>query len=758
MSDFAPTTPAPGVTSAPWHERAAKPAFAAALAFSATLLFTLQPMFTKMATPLLGGSPSVWNTALVFFQAVLLLGYLYAHALTRFLTPRRQVIVHAATLLLGAVVLPIAVSGAVGNPPQGAPVLWLMALFALSVGPAFFAISASAPLLQAWYARTGRPDSDDPYHLYAASNVGSLGALIGYPIVVEPVLSLAGQSGAWTAGYFLLAGMLVFCGGLALRLGGNARTLSSAALAGETVETETPREAWRRRGLWTLYAAVPSSLLIGTTTHITTDVASAPFLWVAPLALFLLTFIIAFGRKPAITAKDALTYQGVAAAAAVLVMTRPGFSWGVELAIHLTAFFLTALVCHFELVRRRPPAARLTEFYFFMSLGGVIGGALTALVAPLVFQTVLEYPLVFLLALALRPVNDPLPRPMALIALAGAASLLLLSVLTVSGLALDTRVIWLFLGAAAVAAAPVRRNRLAFVGLATATFIAGSATAPLAGASHTARGFFGVHRVVEEDGYRLLAHGTTVHGVQSLDPAMAETPMSYYGPLTPIGQALRALGEAGRLGEVAAVGLGAGSIACYAAEGERWTFYEIDPLVRDIAADPEHFSFLSRCAPEADIVMGDARLTLAEETDGRRFTALVLDAFSSDVVPTHLMTREALALYFDRLAEGGIIIAHISNRAMALEGPLADLVADAGGAALVQVFVTPAGTPRQENEASHVMLIARASEDLALFRDDARWRPAQRAHARLWTDDFVNVPGAMLSHALNPPALPPRAR
>lgn len=736
-------------------DRAVGPAFAGTLAFSATLMFAVQPMFAKMATPLLGGSPGVWNTALVFFQAVLLLGYLYAHALSRHLGARSQMAVHAVVLVLGVFALPLGVSELVGAPPEGAPTFWLLALFAVSLGAPFFAISATAPLLQAWYARTNRADAQDPYHLYAASNIGSLGALIAYPLILEPTLSLAAQSAVWSTGYVLLAASVLACGYLAVNNAGQWPRLTHAAAQAPKKDADAVRAEWRQRLVWMVYAFVPSSLLLGVTTHITTDVASAPFLWVVPLALFLLTYVIAFARKPFITEDLALRLQGIAAAAAILVLTRPGFAWSVELILHLAAFFLTALVCHFELVKRRPEAARLTEFYLFMSLGGVLGGAFNALIAPMIFSSVVEYPMMLLIALLLRPTNDQLSKPVKIMVGAAFAALGFLIALRFFGVEVDGRVAWLFLGAGALAAAPVRRSRYAFAALSCAVLIAGAMTAPLAGAIHTARGFFGVHRVVERDGYRLLAHGTTVHGIQSLDPAREATPMSYYGPLTPIGQSLRLLSGAGRTARVGAVGLGAGSIACYANPGERWSFYEIDPLVRDIAQNPRFFGFLTNCG-DPQVVIGDARLTLANEP-AASFNLLVLDAFTSDVVPTHLLTREAFELYFERLSEGGVIIAHISNRLMDLEGPLADIIADLGYESRVQIFVPPFGTPRQENEASHVMVIARNDADLALFDETGRWRAPEAANGRLWTDDYVNIPGAILARLLNEPDLTPSA-
>ncbi len=717
--------------------RATTYAFAGSMCLSAALLFTVQPMFTKMALPLLGGSPGVWNTAVVFFQAVLLGGYLYAHWLTKQKWTRAQIAFHAGVLAIGAFFLPLSVSTLVGEPPAGAPAFWLLALFAVSIGAPFFAISATAPLLQAWYARTGRPDADDPYHLYAASNIGSLVALLAYPIVFEPVFATATQAQAWAWGYGLLAVGLIGCGVLAL--------WSRAPLpiaAARPLTSHAPAGSWRERLTWMALAAAPSSLLLGVTTHITTDVASAPFLWVAPLALFLLTFVIAFATKPAISHATVLRILPIFAVGAGLILARPGVSWSIGLPMHLAAFFVAALACHGALVARRPSADRLTEFYVFMSLGGVIGGAFTALLAPMIFSTIIEYPLVFVASMLVLPALAGDRKTRIRLALGAGLSAVVAFNADLMGVTLVEQ---LGLAGVAIFAYLLRDNRWWFAGAMTLLIVISVATAPLSNAFDVRRGFFGVHKVVDGDGYRVLVHGTTIHGVESLDEDKRGVPMAYYGDKTPIGQVFQAIAASGQARHVGAVGLGAGSVACYAAPEQDWVFFEIDPIVRDIASDPARFSFLSSCKPDAAIVIGDARLTLADEADGG-FDLLLIDAFSSDVVPAHLITREAVALYASKLAEDGVLVMHISNRILDLERPLADIAADLGLAGRVQQF-TPddTGSAMMENQASDVFILARDEAALAQFDADGRWRAPRRGNGRVWTDDYVNLVGAIYS-------------
>ncbi len=381
--------------------RLAAPVFALALFSSAALIFVLQPLFARMVTPLLGGSPQVWNTSMAFFQAALLIGYLYAHLLARVKDLRIQAAIHALVLLGAWFVLPVHVTTALGEPSSEQPVWWLIGVLALSVGAPFAAASATAPLLQAWYARTGRADASDPYYLYAASNLGSFGGLLAYPILVEPLLGAQAQSLAWSMGYVIVGGLIALSAATAISAHGDTP---------KPLEHIGPAPSWRERGYWIAAAAIPSALTLGVTLHISTDVASAPMLWVLPLALYLATFVIAFMRGSEKMEAGTLFIHPIALALMIMSYYASG-NWVGSVCGILAGFFFSALICHLALARSRPSADRLTEFYLFVSLGGVIGGAFAALLAPLIFNNVYEYPLALAAACLFRPREDSdMPR------------------------------------------------------------------------------------------------------------------------------------------------------------------------------------------------------------------------------------------------------------------------------------------------------------------------------------------------------------
>src|SRR5262245_2873368 len=397
------TTPtAPSGSPQPGSSRAAGyvlPLYALTLFLSAFLLFAVQPMFTKMVLPLLGGSAAVWNTAVVFFQGTLLCGYFYAHLSTKLLGLRRQTILHAFVLLSAFLVLPIGVAKGWEPPTQGLQIPWLIGLLAVSIGLLFFAVSATAPLLQKWFAHTDHPAAGDPYFLYGGSNLGSMAALLSYPFLVEPALGLRAQGVAWTYGYAALVAAIVTCGVILMRRFRAAEAESAAPEEAGLIAEVT----WRLRGRWLLLSVVPSALLLGVTLHIGTDIAAVPFLWVLPLALYLLTFVLVFARKPLVSERWMLRLQVVFVALAAMIYLAPNAYQ--LMVLHIGAMFFTAMVCHGQLARLRPVASHLTEFYLWMSVGGVVGGFLAGIVAPLVFDGVYEYPIALLLGLLLRPTS-----------------------------------------------------------------------------------------------------------------------------------------------------------------------------------------------------------------------------------------------------------------------------------------------------------------------------------------------------------------
>jgi uncharacterized membrane protein len=715
--------------------------YIATVFLSAALVFLVQPMFAKMATPLLGGSPNVWNVSLVCFQAALLLGYAYAHALNHFVRSlRTQIGIHAVLLVGAGLVLPFQLTGALGGPSATQPTLWLIGVFALSIAPPFAVVAATAPLIQRWYSFSGREDAHDPYHLYGASNIGSLLGLAAYPLLLEPLLPVASQTLTWTLGYGVLAILLLSSGVIAMASGGS-----------QTVEAETNISSvgekatgfWRQRLWWVALAFVPSSLLVGVTTHIATDVASAPFLWAPPLMLYIGTFIIVFAKKPLMNVATVSRFLPLAVAAAFLVL--PSISSApllLSFGLHLQVLFMAAMLCHGMLADDRPEASRLTEFYLLMSLGGVLGGAFNALLVPLIFNSVIEYPLLLVAVLLLRPearwMGKGRTRVWAIAACVALTGAIVLRVVQ-GGEEQSALTYRILLALAVIAMVMSRQSRAAPAIAAVCAFGIGYAANPVSGGV-AERGFFGVVKVIDRGEHRVMMHGTTLHGAQYIAGADRLRPTTYYAPEAPIGQIFDAHEAEGRVG---VVGLGTGSVACYARDGQDYTYYEIDPLVSRFASDPRYFSYLSDCTPDAQTVLGDGRLTLAAEPEGD-FELLLIDAFSSDAVPAHLLTREAVELYLSRLSDDGLLVMHVSNNHMRLEKVVARIADDIGAPALYQFYV-----PTKEEgdsfraQASQVVVLARTRAALSNLVEDERWSVLEGDGKRPWTDDYSNVIGAI---------------
>lgn len=727
--------------------------YCATIFLSAFLLFSVQPVFAKMVLPKLGGSPSVWAISMCFFQAVLLAGYCYAHALSRWLPGGLALIVHLALLASAALALPFGLPPDT-EPPAGDAYLWLIGMLALGVGLPFFAISANAPLLQSWFSRSGHPHAADPYFLYGASNLGSLIALLAYPFVIEPVIGLGVQAKVWTAGFLILTGLIAISG-LSTRSGAGSASTAAAVDA-----ASARRISIADRLVWIGLSLVPSGLLVAFSSFVATDIASAPFLWVLPLALFLATFVLVFRERPVIPHRAMLVLQPVLVGATIFGLAVPAsHGWYISTICGCGAFFVTTMVCHRELYERRPSPRHLTEFYLWMSFGGVLGGIAAAIVAPQIFNALYEFPLLLMLGMMCRPglaaaLANPTQRMQAIltavasvlaIAAAGAAT-------TSLGLSLDLRT-QLVLGAilALVVGMVILRTQPAALAVLAAVIAVGVPLLPSTqNTGRSERSFFGVHRIVEAPNgeARYLMHGTTLHGVERLTHPDGQrvdhpVPASYYHPGSPMARGIdvtRTMMPVNQQRVVGIVGLGAGSMACHARDGETWRFYEIDPVVVRIAQDASLFSFMSRCLPGADIVLGDARLTLAKEPDGL-FSYLVIDAFSSDAVPVHLLTREALELYVDKLAPDGLLALHISNRHLDLVGVASAVAASIPG--LHAAFVHDLRVNSLDVSTSRVLIASRSAEAIDKV---LRWKGAIRASAatdHVWTDDYSDILGAM---------------
>ena len=714
---------------------------------SALLLFSIQPMFAKMVLPKLGGAPAVWSVAMVFFQTVLLAGYAYAHLLNRALPPRRAAMFHLVLIGITAMMLPIAIAPGWVAPPSNGTALWLFGLFAVSIGVPFFTLSASAPLLQTWFAASGHRQASNPYVLYAASNLGSFAALFAYPIVIEPFLTLKTQTAAWSVGFALFAVLSSIVGVFASR---------AAPVAAQRGPQEEVGSSTVERMRWMALAAVPSGLVIAVTAYLTTDIAAAPFLWVLPLAIYLLTFVAVFRERPWIAHANVVRFVPFAVAPlAVSLIGGDKVFWVTMIALNLVAFALLTLMCHGELYARRPAPQRLTEFYLCTSFGGVIGGAFAGLVAPQIFNGNYEYPILIALALLCMPgiFAGGFRRAMTELWpwLVPSAALALVWYVMPVQLPATLELPFQVLLALMAAAMLFQRQRLMpFFGLVVMSFAITALWRPGIAPIETARSFFGVHRVAEiADGKaRILYHGTTIHGAQRLrndDGTPAEgppTPLTYYYPGGPLAEAIGATRAAhGGLGHVAVVGLGTGSLACHRKAGEAWTFFEIDPVVIRMARDPRLFTFLSSCAPDAPVVVGDARLTLEAAPD--RYDLIVLDAFSSDSIPVHLLTREALTGYLSKLSPRGVIVAHISNRHLDLAPVVANVARSQGLVTFLREDDSAGGMMTTFTANARVVVMAREATDIGSVAGSWTRLHPDRTSA-VWTDDYSNILGIML--------------
>jgi hypothetical protein len=760
---------------------------------SALLLFSIQPMFAKMVLPVLGGSPSVWAVAVFFFQAALLVGYCYAHLLIAKAPAAYTGVVHLGLCLIAFLALPISLPAAWGEPPPGEPYMWQLGLFTIAIGLPFVAVSANAPLLQAWFARTGHPQGHDPYFLYAASNLGSLIALLGYPFVLEPAFGLRALSGFWTIGYALLVASLGAAFFLMMRFAGTREPLPAAVRE----DGEGGKPAWTDRLGWVGLALVPSALLTAFTAHVTTDVASAPLLWVLPLSLYLLTFVLVFRDRLLIPRQLLLLLHLASVIVALLVLSQTRYdNWFYTSTTGVAVFFTSAMVAHRTLYENRPAARHLTEFYLWMALGGALGGLSAALVAPKIFSEVFEYPLLLALSMACRPgaisadalrrtygsLSDfvyrftrlRLPGSGPSLDEEGEQEFLVLWLIVAGGILTIYWVPWLFAkfdwsvgewGITAVVAAVLAAMVVAFIGRPTrqlvATLFMCAAIVMLPSGvrrGEAQRSYFGVYRVqTSTDGrYHILIHGTTLHGAQRVRDEDGRaiddtTPATYYHPGSPIANTIAKVRERvaaqGRKGRYGVTGLGTGSMACHSKDGESWRFFEIDPVVVGIASDPRYFSFLTKCQPQPDIVLGDARLTMAKEAD-ESFDFIIMDAFTSDAVPMHLLTAEAIKLYLDKLRPDGIALLHISNRYLDLDSMLGATIKLVPGAHGILVSdETADGTYAQST--STVALFAKSKEALEPFRSLQEVSELEDRGLRAWTDDYSDILGPFIRKLKN---------
>jgi len=736
--------------------------FSITLFISAGLLFWIQPLIAKTLLPVLGGAPAVWNTCLLFFQSMLLVGYLYALASSRWLSLRLQAAVHVFLLVLIAIYLfrssahtPVPTSLQQENPTQ-----WLLENLLLSVGPPFFILSASNPLLQSWFSKLRHRLAIDPYFLFAASNAGSLIALIAFPLVLEPNLGLNQQHQLWRVGFGVLVTATF---GIALLL--KPLAARSAEPQNSEIESEPDDKLPVHRCLrWLALSFVPSSLMVGVTTYITADVAAVPLLWVIPLALYLLTFVLAFTRKQFASPASLRRPMMVGALIVILILasgaTEP--AWALILA-NLGFFFVAAFVCHGQLANDRPSATHLAEYYLWIAVGGALGSVFNVLIAPRLFTSILEYPLAIALACMLLPsASHAKPEkkrtrlglhnryldilyPLSLYFLT--ISLAIPFVYLRSGFSILNLII--VVGVPLIIINHFFRERPIRFGLGLCAVMLASVyyTGFTDRTPHVVRNFFGTTRVITDSMERIhsLYSGNTIHGRQFVEQSRRCEPLSYHHEHGPLGQVMAVFNAAPANPRVAVIGLGVGAMAAYSQPDQDWTFYEINPDVITLARNSEYFTYIQECASGSlNVVEGDARLNL-QNAQTSQYGLIVLDAFSSDAIPVHLVTQQALDLYLSKLAQGGILAFHISNRSLDLKPILADLAESRN---LVCIGFDDLKLSSVEgHDPSQWVVMARSAPEISNLSINSQWeRLNGRKDVSVWSDDFSNILRAIRWH------------
>lgn len=702
---------------------------------SAFVLFSVQPFMAKMILPLYGGSPAVWNTAMVFYQAALLAGYAWVHVGLRWLGWRTLSIINLALFLIALIwVLPPSVPAG-WQPDIAQPALSVLLLLCLSIGLPFILVSCNAPLMQYWFYRSNHPNRDKPYFLYAASNLGSLMALLAYPFLLEPNLRLGEQASWWGVGFVVLG--LLMAGCLAMVWQSSVVTqVNNQAKLEEGAAMSSP---WR----WMLYAAVPSALLLAITNHVTTDIAAIPLLWVLPLALYLLTFVVAFssiGSRLNLSLLSRIT--AVLALLVVTLGSLVGYQDALVLiALNLLLLFTATLVCHARLVAAKPPVQGLTSFYLYMSLGGLLGSFIVAFLAPAIFAKVYEYILIIVVALFLMP-HTRIASPRWLL------YLLLIAAITLAA--------FVWSGANMEPLSPARLlllltmmlSMIYFIGrpwlqslLLLAVLAPGVVGMGKGQDVFAARSFYGAYLVQDgQDSLRTLSHGTTMHGAQYTDSARKHIPLTYYHPNYLMGDIITSVHKSRPSGaDWAVVGLGTGAMACNARAQDRVTFFEIDPLMVAIANNAGLFSYLSECPPAMTTIIGDARLTLDAVPDAS-YDFLFLDAFSSDAIPVHILTQEAMSIYERKLRLDGLLVFHISNRHLDLAAVMAGLAHTAGWQAWLSDCVVIKESELAKSGATSAIMVTMTRQGMMphTLSELECWKPLQ-IEPVFWTDDYSNL-------------------
>ena len=724
---------------------------------SAGLVFLIQPLFARLLLPEFGGAPSVWNTCTVFFQTTLLIGYCYTWLSTKWLSPRNQIALHCALLLLTLLQLPVGLKLLDPDTIPASPALRLLALLMLSIGGPYFAVSTTTPLLQHWFSSSRHQLARDPYFFYSISNCGSILGLLAYPFVVERFFDLDAQGLTWSIGYGALVGLTILCGILTLWESRVGRVLSGSEVPASWHDKATVRPepvdrpmTSLRRLRWIVLALVPSAMMLAVTTRVTTDVAAVPLLWVLPLVAYLATYINAFARKPLLKFDRILPLLFPALlAAAWMSLVNPGSH--LRAGVEILVFLLSGIVLHGELAADRPSTKYLTEYYFWMALGGCLGGTLVGIIAPTVFPSYIEFPVIVVLAALTQQADSEfvsggsrkaihVMRVLAAVIVCGSGMIICFVDVWAAALATTSQ----FVGFATLGIFFVMNHSRGFA-LSLAFVLIPPAVIPATNLLARERTFFGVHEVTyEEDtslGIRVhkLAHGTTIHGEQVVLPAkLSSIPRTYYVRTGPIGEALSLASVDKKGRHVAVVGLGSGALMTYSRAGDQFEFFEIDPAVRDIAENPDLFTYLSCGEGQQQVTIGDGRLKLAEAPEAS-FDIIVLDAFGSDSIPIHLLTADAIDIFMSRLKSDGTLIVHISNRHLDLEPVLGSYASSRNLPALACLkSATTVLELSQGQLPTHTVVITRSEELVSSLRMLEGWQSPRR-NTSLWTDSHSSV-------------------
>ncbi|MAH05964.1 MAG: hypothetical protein CL561_10440 [Alphaproteobacteria bacterium] len=733
------------------------PVYSLTLILSAVLLFSVQPMFSKMILPLLGGTSQVWNTSMLFFQLCLLAGYAYAHGTTKLLSAKLQAIIHVCLVTAFIISLPFGVDASLEPPYNSDPTFWQIGLMLTTIGGPFFLVSATAPMLQSWFTHSDHKDAHNPYFLYSASNFGSVAALLAYPVLIEPLLNLHNQTMSWMYGYIILIGAFILCAMLIWK----SYSEKQSAIQNDEIEDEETKVTWGARVRWLLLAFIPSSLMLGVTTHITTDIASAPLFWILPLTLYILTFVIVFARKPIISNTASIYISCLCIIITVITsiaFKQVHFIPAFIIPLNLVTFFFVALACHGSLVNTRPYKTHLTEFYLFMSAGGALGGFFNAIIAPQLMTYPLEYPLVLGLATYAFYIGQQKFLFSGLWAKLTVPSLItknsealcIATFVLVFGITAQfmphkgiQMAIGLLCGLCLMTTINARKT-FAFCAIVLLTFPSFAAYQNLLDGNNNilvSRNFFGVKRITENNLVRTLFHGTTQHGNQPVAEEHKLVKTGYYAAKGPFNDAFNALSLSTKgQHNVAILGLGIGVMACYTQPQRHYDFYEIDVDVIRIAEDPNYFTYLSDCGSEYTNHLGDGRIEISKQPD-EKYKMIVVDTFSSDNIPVHLITLDAARLYQEKLQDDGVLVFHISNRFLDLE-PVMHTIGEALGLTTLKKYkdeLTEIGDTKLASYPAQLVIMTN-NEDYLTHVKSLGWNETNAPDDfKVWTDNYSNI-------------------